>query len=137
MAHQEATRLDVERGPRRNEGVAMNAALGIDRQSLIDAGATVVSDALRHPVQLLRAGASLQSELLRIVLGTSEITINQSDERFADEAWDTNPFFKRIGQAYFAWTRSLDDWLANASLEGIEEQRARFILSILKDISGA
>ncbi len=113
----------------------MNAALGIDRQSFIDALGEVANGALRQPAELLRAGGKLQAELFRIVTGSSDLTVDRSDERFGDEAWESSPIFKRIGQSYVAWTRSLDEWLAGSGLQGIEEQRARFVLSILKDLS--
>lgn len=134
-ASRATTRPGDEPGPRRNEGVAMNAALGIDRQSFIDALNEVANDALRRPLEVLRAGSKLQSELFRILTGASDIAVDRSDERFADEAWETNPFFKRVGQAYVAWARSLDEWVANSGLEGIEAQRARFVLSIVKDLT--
>jgi len=129
------TRPGDTSGPRRNEGVAMNTALGIDRQSFVDALGAVATDALRHPMELLRAGSKLQAELFRITAGSSDLTVDRTDERFSDDAWSTSPIFRRMGQAYAAWTRSLDEWLAGSGLQGIEEQRARFVLSILKDLS--
>jgi hypothetical protein len=56
-----AERPGDHQGPRRNEGVAMNAALGIDRQSFADALSDVGNNALSRPMALLRTGAQLQS----------------------------------------------------------------------------
>ena len=78
--------------------------------------------------ELLRAGGKLQAELFRIVTGSSDLTVDRSDERFGDEAWESNPIFKRIGQAYVAWTRSLDEWLAGSGLKA-SRNNARVLCS--------
>jgi polyhydroxyalkanoate synthase subunit PhaC len=36
--------------------------------------------------------------------------------------------------AYLAWTHSLDDWLDRSGLQGIERERARFVLDAAKDV---
>ena len=129
------TRPGDERGPRRNEGVAMNAALGIDRQSFVDALRQVADRALQQPLSVFRALTDFQTELVKVALGTSEVELDAHDERFDDDAWRSNPIFKRIGQSYVAWTRSLDEWLENSGLDGLDAQRARFVLSIVKDVA--
>jgi poly[(R)-3-hydroxyalkanoate] polymerase subunit PhaC len=136
MAEQQAApRPGDDHAPRRNEGVAMNAALGIDRQSFVDAMKQVADAALQQPLNVFRAVTDLQAELVRVAFGTSNVELDPADERFGDDAWRSNPIFKRIGQSYVAWTRSLDAWLESSGLDGIDAQRARFVLSILKDVA--
>jgi polyhydroxyalkanoate synthase len=87
----------------------MNAALGIDRQSFVDALKQIADTALQQPVNVLRTLTDLQAELLRVALGTSTVELDADDERFGDDAWRNNPIFKRIGRGSRApaWAASM------------------------------
>ena len=75
----------------------------------------------------------MQSELLNICLAMAVLEL-PADKRFADEAWLKDPVFKRLRQSYVAWAATLDDWLGKSGLQGIERQRARFVLDAAKDL---
>ena len=115
------------------EGVALNSALGADPRSLARAWGQVVAEALEQPRLLWETGQKLQAEMLGIWFGNRDADL-PADQRFADAAWSENPWFKRVRQSYVAWAEALDDWLAKSGLEGIEQQRARFVLDAAKDI---
>ena len=42
--------------------------------------------------------------------------------------------YRRLGQAYVAWTKSLDTWLETSGLEGMQRERARYVLEAAKDV---
>ena len=115
------------------EGVALNSALGADRRSLAKAWGQVVADAVEQPRLLWETGQRLQADMLNIWFGAKDAD-PPADLRFADAAWLEDPWFKRMRQSYVAWTEALDGWLAKSGLEGIERQRARFVLDAAKDI---
>lgn len=118
----------------RTEGIAAASAFGVDTRAIMDAWFSIVNEATTHPRAVIRAAASLGRELGSIVVGSSELAPAPDDKRFLDSAWEENPIFRRIGQAYVAWTRSLDNWLDASGLEGLERERARFVMDVLKDV---
>lgn len=118
----------------RTEGIAAASAFGVDTRAIMDAWLSIANEATTHPRAVLRAATKLGRELGSIVMGSSELAPAPEDKRFSDAAWEANPIFRRIGQSYVAWTRSLDGWLDESGLEGIERERARFVLDVFKDV---
>jgi polyhydroxyalkanoate synthase len=118
----------------RTEGAAAMSAFGVDARSLIDAWGTIFQNATTHPRALLDAGRKLAGDIGSIWLGDSELQTEQGDRRFSDESWQENGVYRRIGQSYTAWTQALDHWLDSSGLEGIERDRARFVLNASKDL---
>ena len=55
------------------------------------------------------------------------------DRRFADPAWDTNPWFLAQHQAYLAWAQCMRDLPEAAGLQGSEARRASFAVDQLVD----
>jgi len=129
--HVEAESDDIAE---RTEGIAAASAFGVDTRAILDAWGTIFSEITRQPRAMLDAGGRLGREIGNILLGSSELAPEPSDKRFQDEAWTENPLFRRLGQSYLAWSRALDDWLANSGLEGLDRDRARFVLAMAKDV---
>ena len=118
----------------RTEGVAASNAFGVDGKAIMDAWGMVLNQATTQPRAVFEAGRKFAVAMTSIWLGSSDVDPGEDDARFTDEAWSENPLFRRIGQSYLAWSNSLDDWLAASGLEGIEHDRARFVLSAAKDV---
>lgn len=118
----------------RTEGIAAASAFGVDARAIMDAWGTIFNQATRQPRALFEAGVSLSQEIGSIVMGSSELAPEPTDKRFKDAAWAENPLFRRLGQAYVAWSNALDQWLDSSGLENIERARARFVLNIAKDV---
>ena len=116
----------------RTEGVAASNAFGVDTKAIMDAWGMVLNQATTQPRAVFEAGRKFAVDMTSIWLGSSDVNPSEADARFTDEAWSENPLFRRIGQSYLAWSNSLDDWLAASGLEGIEHDRARFVLSAAK-----
>jgi polyhydroxyalkanoate synthase subunit PhaC len=73
----------------------------------------------------------LTGELTKIALGRSDISFDQRDQRFADEAWRTIPYFRILGQSY----RLFELWI-NRMYESVDgswqnKARARFAADVL------
>lgn len=126
-------RKDAERAADRMEGVALGSMWGADRQSMTEAWQKFSRDLGEQPALALESQMRYQAELARIWFGDSGMEV-PDDSRFADPAWDDNPMFKRVRQSYVAWSRTLDEWLEKSGLEGIDRQRAQFLMDAAKDI---
>ncbi len=125
----------VEEGSsRQNEGVALNLALGVDREEVMQALQSLIGQLTEHPRIISSVWQNLSTELVAITMGLSSIDAAKEDSRFRDDAYTNNPFFKRIGQYYIAWCRAMDNWLEQIELQGMDDKRARFLLGIVKDM---
>ena len=115
------------------EGAALGGLLGANPQSIAEGWEKLARDFGAQPMLAYQTQLRYQTELASIWFGTSEIELPE-DSRFADPDWNDNPLFKRVRQSYVAWARSLDDWVENSGLEGIERQRAEFLMDAAKDV---
>ncbi len=125
---------DLEAIADRTEGIAASGAFGVDARSMVDAWGSIVEEASAQPRALLESGRKLGADLGRIWFGESDITTDASDSRFKDEAWQDHPFYRRVGQSYAAWSQALDDWLDRSGLQGIDRDRANFVMNTAKDL---
>jgi polyhydroxyalkanoate synthase len=123
-----------ERSTRQNEGVALNLALGVDREEIMDALQGLVGQLTEHPRIISDVWQVLSTEVAAITMGLSSIDAAKEDSRFRDDGYSNNPFYKRIGQYYIAWSRAMDNWLDQIELQGMDDKRARFLMGILKDM---
>ena len=58
------------------------------------------------PLSVAKESIAYSTELLKIAVGTSDIEPARGDRRFNDVAWETNGFYKRLGQSYLAMCKS-------------------------------
>jgi len=78
-----------------------DAALGIMRRFRPDGSTLRFGLSLaRRPWTVTRRSAALAGELGKIAVGRSAVAPAPRDRRFADPAWMSNPFLRRILQAY-------------------------------------
>jgi polyhydroxyalkanoate synthase subunit PhaC len=87
----------------------------------------------RQPLTVARRAAGLAGELGMITAGRSAIAPAPRDRRFADPAWTSNPFLRRIVQAYLAGGALADSLLADADLGWRDSERVGFIVRNLVD----
>jgi polyhydroxyalkanoate synthase subunit PhaC len=86
---------------------------------------------LVNPVTVAREMPWLTGELTKVALGQSDISFDQRDQRFADEAWQTVPGFRMLGQSY----RLFEQWV-NKMYESVDgswqnKARARFAADVI------
>lgn len=115
-------------------GVALNSSIGVDAQSILDSFWETVQQGIAQPGALISANKQLLQDLGEIMVGKSSLTPDRTDRRFDDTAWRDSPFFKRVGQSYLAWGSAMDHWLDQVDMEGMDRQRARYIVDVAKDL---
>ncbi len=117
------------------DGIALTSALALDRRAMLESLQLVVDRATQQPRAVVDSMGSLLSDLISITFGSSKIEPAPKDARFKDDSWRDNPIYRRVGQAYLAWGRSVDEWLAHSQFDDLERERARFMLDIMKDLA--
>ncbi|HSC82494.1 MAG TPA: alpha/beta fold hydrolase [Pseudomonas sp.] len=110
-----------------------SALLGVRRRDLLGAAGALLKAVGRTPLKAgLHTGNYLR-ELYEIGVGRSELTPHPKDKRFADPAWQNNPFLRALVQSYLAGERELNGFLDDAELDPLDKGRARFIAAQLVD----
>lgn len=87
--------------------------------SLAQVGARTATGALP------RRMAGLSFEMAKVAVGRSTIAPEPKDWRFENRAWKENPLYRRVCQAYLAWSRTALDLVDDAHLEWRTEERAK------------
>ncbi len=85
----------------------------------------------RRPRRVAGRTLGLAAEIAKVGVGRSELAPHEKDRRFADEAWEKNPLFKRTLQGYLAAGEALRGLVADAELDWGDDQRMRFIVDNL------
>jgi len=140
MAEQQPTekkhRPDIEQNAsgQRDRGISLSAGLGIDSKAFMETWGDIFETSLQQPQALWNVTQSLLNDAFEIVMGKSDLTPPTQDRRFQDPAWHESPIYRRLGQSYVAWTHALDGWLEESRLEGMQRERARYVLDAAKDI---
>jgi polyhydroxyalkanoate synthase len=86
---------------------------------------------LMDPGLLAAQAPALAAELVKVALGLSDVTFPARDARFADPAWRENPLYRRVGQGYLAWERSLGAVVEGQRGDWKRQARARYLANIL------
>ena len=118
----------------RTEGVALNTALGVDMQELRDAFTMVAERARTQPRAMWQATQYLLRQLFAITIGRSDIEPGQEDARFNTDEFKQSPYFRRVGQSFFAWSKALDMWLDQSGIAGRDRDRADFVLRTMREV---
>jgi polyhydroxyalkanoate synthase len=108
-----------------------NPFLRVDPTETLAATGKVTARALRRPVFLWRTASALAGESRAILTGDG-VSVS-ADRRFADPTWQTNPFYRRLLQAYLVLERELKSLPDKVPIEGKDADRARFLLSLIAD----
>jgi polyhydroxyalkanoate synthase len=116
-----------------DDPVTLNPVIGLRLSDLLRAGEVVVRQALMQPSLVAEQAARFNQELVRILLGRSELDAHPKDRRFADEAFRDNRFYESSKKSWLAWQRGLNDWVERCELDDVERERARFIVNLVAD----
>ena len=105
---------------------ATEAAAGMLPLDMVNA----ITD-LVDPATVAKEMPWLAGELTKVALGQSDISFDKRDQRFADEAWRTIPYFRILGQSY----RLFELWM-NRIYESVDgswqnKARARFAADVI------
>jgi polyhydroxyalkanoate synthase len=114
-----------------NSTLALNPVVGVGMENLMDAACSTVFEAVKQPLVVARNVACFGGKLINIATGKSSYEPSRKDNRFKDPAWQKNWFYRGLLQSYLALQESFDEWVGDVDFEALDEQRAKFILSIL------
>ncbi len=89
-----------------------------------------ISD-LTDPRLLAAEAPRLVTELVKVALGRSDVAFPERDARFTDPTWRQNPLYRRLGQSYLAWERSVATIVDQLSGDWQRQARARYLANIL------
>ena len=113
--------------------LALNPVVGIRKEDLVDATRSTALQAVRQPIVAARNIAGFGRKLVDIASGANSYEPGRKDRRFDDPAWHKNWFYRGLLQSYLALQESLDEWLVDVDFSELDEQRAKFLFSILGD----
>lgn len=116
------------------EGVAgLSPLVGVSSEEFGDALRATTRQVLRQPLQAIKHGAGYASKLVDIVAGRSELEAGKRDRRFTNASWQESGYYRRLLQAYLALDESFSEWMQDMDLNELDEQKTRFLLSVLSD----
>jgi polyhydroxyalkanoate synthase subunit PhaC len=108
------------------EAIIEDVAMGPGRVLPGVAGLKLAGRLATKPTKVARRGAGLAAELGKVAAGRSELEPEKGDRRFKDKAWQHNPAFRRILQAYLAAGKAVDGVISDAELDWRSDRRVRF-----------
>ena len=121
--------MDTNKVPASTKGMmseATEAAAGMLPLDMVNAIAE-----LADPATVAREMPWLAEEMTKIALGKSEISFGKRDKRFADDAWQTVPYFKLLGQSYRLFEMWMDKMYEHADGTWQDKARARFAADVI------
>ncbi|HXZ78252.1 MAG TPA: hypothetical protein VEH31_46270, partial [Streptosporangiaceae bacterium] len=86
---------------------------------------------LVDPVAVAREMPWLAGELTKIALGQSDISFDERDQRFSDEAWRTVPYFRMLGQSYRLFEMWMGKMYESMDASWQQKARARFAADVI------
>ena len=86
---------------------------------------------LADPAAVAQEMPWLAEELAKVALGTSEVSFDSQDKRFADEAWRTIPYFRVLGQSYRLFEMWMNRMYESADGSWQNKARARFAADVI------
>jgi polyhydroxyalkanoate synthase subunit PhaC len=104
----------------------IEAAAGMLPMDMVNAVAE-----LADPVAVAKEMPWLAEELTKIALGKSDVAPDQRDQRFADEAWRTIPYFRVLGQSYRLFEMWMNRMYESADGSWQNKARARFAADVI------
>jgi len=113
--------------------LSFNPLIGVRRHDIALSARALARALVASPATTARQSGRYVQALRAIVDGTSAIAPDPKDRRFADPAWQTNPFYKRLAQTYAQTRSTLDTIIDGSGLDRRTRGRAHFFASLVLD----
>jgi polyhydroxyalkanoate synthase len=130
-AHSAASRRSDSQAEEAAEALSGAEAVAIPSARSLVGG---LAAALGQGRSVAREAAKLGVEAARIAGGRSQVAPPAGDRRFADPAWTSNPFYRRLAQFYLAWAAGVGRVAGDLETTDVDwrtVERARFATGIL------
>ncbi len=128
-----ASQTDAELVEATVRAITSTLPVGLNAKQAAAATARLARTTARQPGALTVGAVDLVTEQLRIATGSSEVEPDPKDRRFAHEAWRKHPFYRRLGQSYLAWDRTVNQFLDDLQLDEKSRLRAEFLARLVGD----
>jgi polyhydroxyalkanoate synthase len=110
-----------------------NPFVGLTPGQVARAGARWAQALARHPRVLAESFGSWLADEALVVAGSSDVTPDVKDRRFADGAWSTSPVWRRVAQSYLVTRDRVLSSVDQLDLDDKSAERARFALMQLTE----
>lgn len=110
---------------------ALNPIIGFNTSDILSSLWRTGLNAVKKPLSVIEHSARYARKLVEINDGQREYLPQKKDRRFNHKAWQNQPAYKFWMQSYLALEESVKDWVPDARMDKMDEQRANFILSII------
>jgi polyhydroxyalkanoate synthase len=100
---------EEEQAPAVDAILGANPFVGISALDVLASVGQFMRNVAAHPDEFRSRMSGYLNDLMEVAAGTSEIKPEANDRRFADPAFDENPFFQRLMQSYLAWRAAMHD----------------------------
>jgi polyhydroxyalkanoate synthase subunit PhaC len=110
-----------------------NPFVGLTREQVVAALARLGQRVAVEPGVAAAAAADAAGELMRVAVGRSDIAPDRGDRRFNDSAWQRNPLFHRLMQAYLVEIQAAHRIIDEVELDSKSRARAHFAMSLFTE----
>ena len=132
-------RRDDERGADEPDALAGRAAegmlgpnpfIGLRPEDIAETVRLIGAQAVKQPGVVLEQEAAFARDLISALCGNADLAPEKGDKRFADSAWQWNPFYRTYLQGYLAWSRALGGFVDKAAVDERTRERIRYVVSL-------
>jgi polyhydroxyalkanoate synthase len=110
-----------------------NPFVGLTRRQLGAALGRLIGRVAIEPGAVVTGGVEAARQLGQVARGRSDVAPAPADKRFADPAWSSNPFYRRLLQAYLVERDALFRLVDEVGLDAKSRERALFALSLVTE----
>jgi len=110
-----------------------NPFVGLTRRQIAAALGRLLQRLAVEPGVIVADALDATNQLVKVLVGRSDVAPPPGDKRFMDEAWSTNPLYRRLLQAYLVERRAVLGLVDEVELDYKSRERARFALSLLTE----
>ena len=115
----------------------MNKSMALRWNDVLATSRSIGLQAMKQPVLALSQEAALARRLLGAItdalVSAREVSAPKGDRRFADPAWQGNPFYRALMQGYLAWADALQGFVEQSGMDDENKARTRFAVSQIID----
>jgi len=110
-----------------------NPFVDLDARDIVATFSEIVTDIIAKPDRPLTAFNRLLAEWMEIGAGASTIEPEASDRRFADSAFEENPFYRAMMQGYLAWRKTMHNLIEDRTDRWKAASQQRFVMTLLTE----
>ena len=119
---------------------ALNAILGanpfidVDLSEILSMTLALGQHLASRPFDVFSRMSRMMSELFEVAAGVSPVQAEPGDKRFADPAFDENPFYRALKQGYLVWRSAMRDLIGPPNgADWKDFEQLRFTMGLLTE----